>query len=89
MSCVHYSDEQCSGCAESSPGTCPSCGTDRPVCPDCGYWKACEGTCGDPADCECVEEVAASGEDDEEQTAQIEQESMAQMVFGISGRKAA
>ena len=39
MACrPHYSDESCEGCVEASPGTCPSCGTDRPVCGECGYW---------------------------------------------------
>jgi hypothetical protein len=65
MSCVHYSDEQCEGCAETSPGTCPQCATARPVCQDCGCWLEC-GECGDAADCGCE-----ADEDDEEQTAVI------------------
>jgi hypothetical protein len=91
MSCSsHYSDESCSGCSDASPGTCPSCGTARAVCADCGYWKECEGTCGEPADCICVDEAAveASG-DDEEETASIPAESMAVLVFGATERKAA
>jgi hypothetical protein len=83
MSCnTHYSDESCSGCSDASPGTCPSCGTDRKVCDDCGRWLECEGTCGDPADCTCEAEAVVEAADDEEETASIPAESMQQMVYG-------